>query len=89
MAYDFFLSYRRADQALAKQLVEALESRGATVWWDDKIAAGVDWRDAIVENLMEAHTLVILFSEECNRQVPSLKLSKSMWLDLASVPGQR
>ena len=29
------------------------------------------------------------FSEECNREVPSLKLSKSMWLDLASVPGQR
>ena len=77
MAYDFFLSYRRADQALAKQLVEALESRGATVWWDDKIAAGVDWRDAIVENLMEAHTLVILFSEECNN---SKQLKKELAL---------
>ena len=29
------------------------------------------------------------FSEEGNGEVPSLKLSKSMWLDLASVPGQR
>ena len=66
MAYDFFISYRRADQAIARQLVEALESRGASVWWDAKIEAGADWRDAIVDNLVDADTLIILFSEECN-----------------------
>ena len=66
MTYDYFISYRRADQALARQLVEALEAQGASVWWDAKIDAGVDWRDAIVDNLVAADTLIILFSEECN-----------------------
>lgn len=66
MAFDFFLSYRRADRPLAKALVEALERRGVSIWWDEKIEAGVDWRDAIVENLIESHVLIILFSEECN-----------------------
>jgi hypothetical protein len=36
------------------------------VWWDQKIEGGEDWRDAIVEGLTSAHTVVILFSEECN-----------------------
>ncbi len=66
MDYDIFLSYRRADQAIARDLVEALEARGVGVWWDQKIEAGVDWRDAIVENLIASDVLVILFSDECN-----------------------
>lgn len=66
MDYDIFLSYRRADQELARELVTALEARGVGVWWDQKIEAGCDWRDAIVENLISSDMLVILFSEECN-----------------------
>ena len=66
MDYDIFLSYRRADQELARALVEALEARGVGVWWDQKIDGGVDWRDAIVENLIASDMLVILFSDECN-----------------------
>lgn len=63
---DIFLSYRRSDQTLARALVEALQARGVDVWWDQKIEGGEDWRDAIVEGLTSAHTVVILFSEECN-----------------------
>ena len=66
MAYDFFLSYRRADQAIARLLVEALQRRGVNIWWDQMIEAGVDWRDAIVDNLVESQVLLILFSDECN-----------------------
>ena len=77
MGYDIFLSYRRADQALARSLVEALEARGVGVWWDQKIEAGTDWRDAIVENLINSDMLVILFSEECNA---SKQLKKEMAL---------
>ena len=77
MGYDIFLSYRRADQALARELVAALEARGVGVWWDQKIAAGVDWRDAIVENLMDSDMLVILFSEDCNQ---SKQLKKELAL---------
>lgn len=66
MNYDIFLSYRRTDQAVARELVEKLEQAGLNVWWDHKIEGGVDWRDAIVENLTNSTMLVILFSEECN-----------------------
>ena len=66
MQYDIFLSYRRSDQAIARDLVHELEARGVSVWWDQMIDGGVDWRDAIVEGLEGAASLVILFSEECN-----------------------
>jgi hypothetical protein len=64
--YDIFLSYRRADQVVARKVVEALEARGLRVWWDQKIEGGEDWRDAIVDNLTRSAVLVILFSEDCN-----------------------
>lgn len=66
MSNDVFLSYRRSDQMLAQSLVEALQKQGVKVWWDQMIEGGEDWRDAIVENLTTARSLVILFSEECN-----------------------
>lgn len=66
MQYDFFLSYRRTDQALARSLAGALEGRGARVWWDDRIEAGEDWREAIVTSLEASEALVILFSDACN-----------------------
>ncbi len=66
MGYDVFLSYRRSDQAIARALVTELEALGVSVWWDQMIAGGEDWRDAIVAGLEGAASLVILFSEECN-----------------------
>ena len=66
MTNDVFLSYRRTDQALAQSLVESLQRQGVRVWWDQMIEGGEDWREAIVENLTAARSLVILFSEECN-----------------------
>lgn len=66
MQHDFFLSYRRTDQALARQLVEALRARGGRVWWDEHIEGGEDWREVIVANLEVSQTLVILFSDACN-----------------------
>lgn len=66
MQYDFFLSYRRTDQALARSLAGALEGRGVRVWWDDRIEGGEDWREAIVTSLEASDALVILFSDACN-----------------------
>ena len=67
MTSDFFLSYRRSDRALAKRLVDAIVARGATIWWDEMIPGGVDWRDEIVEHLNSAQVMIILFSEDCNQ----------------------
>jgi len=66
LGYDIFLSYRRSDQPIARALVTELEARGVSVWWDQKIDAGEDWRDAIVDGLESSSSLVILFSDECN-----------------------
>ena len=66
MSYDIFISYRRSDQAIARALVADLEKQGLSVWWDQHIEGGDDWRDAIVAGLESATALVILFSEDCN-----------------------
>lgn len=66
MAHDVFLSYRRTDQDLARQLVNDMEAAGLSVWWDQRIEGGHDWRDAIAEGLSSSQALVILFSDACN-----------------------
>ncbi|MEM9572216.1 MAG: toll/interleukin-1 receptor domain-containing protein [Pseudomonadota bacterium] len=87
MTNDVFLSYRRTDQALAQNLVEALQREGVRVWWDQMIEGGEDWREAIVENLTAARSLVILFSEECNTSKQLKKeLSIADGLDKEVIP---
>ena len=63
---DIFLSYRRTDKEFVGRLVAVLEGLGPSVWWDDEIGGGEDWRDAIIENLASSRCLVIVFSEACN-----------------------
>lgn len=87
MAHDFFLSYRRTDQPLARALAAALMARGARVWWDDRIQPGEDWRDAIVSNLETSSALVILFSEACNSSKQLRKeLALADMMDKAVIP---
>lgn len=87
MAYDIFISYRRTDQSLARALVFALEARGISVWWDQKIEGGEDWRDTIVEGLSNSKALVILFSESCNQSKQLKKeLAVADTLDKVVVP---
>jgi hypothetical protein len=63
---DIFLSYRRTDKEFVGRLVAVVENLGPSVWWDDDIGGGEDWRDSIVENLAASRCLVIVFSEACN-----------------------
>lgn len=87
MAYDIFISYRRTDQSLARALVFALEARGISVWWDQKIEGGEDWRDIIVEGLTHSKALVILFSDSCNQSKQLKKeLAVADTLDKVVVP---
>ncbi len=87
MAHDIFISYRRTDQSLARALVFALEARGISVWWDQKIEGGEDWRDTIVEGLTNSKALVILFSDSCNQSKQLKKeLAVADMLDKVVVP---
>jgi len=61
---DIFLSYARADQERAKQIAEALEARGWSVWWDVSIVAGDRFRSKIAEQLHSAHCVVVLWSRQ-------------------------
>ncbi len=63
---DVFVSYRRTDKEFVERFVSALENQGPEVWWDADIGGGEDWRDSIVENLVDSDCLVIVFSESCN-----------------------
>jgi hypothetical protein len=66
MASDIFLSYSRADQQLANQFVKIASERGLSVWYDQMIEGGDDWRSKIVDAVSSAKALVILFSAHSN-----------------------
>lgn len=45
-------------------MVDALESHGLTVWWDQELAGGENWRARIETALSEAKTVIAVWSEE-------------------------
>jgi TIR domain len=59
---DIFISYKREEQAIARNLANALESEGWTVWWDPKLRAGEHFDDVIEKVLNEAKCVVVLWS---------------------------
>jgi hypothetical protein len=60
---DIFISYKREEQATARKLANALESKGWTVWWDPKLRAGEHFDDVIEKALNEAKCVVVMWSE--------------------------
>ena len=59
---DVFLSYAREDRERARQLAEALQDRGWSVWWDRKIVAGEKFDRTIEQQLEAASSVVVLWS---------------------------
>jgi len=60
---DIFLSYAREDAGPAKRLALALESRGWSVWWDQRIPHGQDFSAHIQQQLDDARCIVVLWSK--------------------------
>ena len=56
-----FLSYARADHALAEQVVRGLRRIGVEVWWDEDLP-GVDWRQELERELDSILALVVLWT---------------------------
>jgi hypothetical protein len=64
---DIFLSYSRADRAIAERLARELEEEGWTVWWDWQIRAG-DRFDSVMTGALEgARCVVVVWSESSAR----------------------
>ncbi len=73
MGFDIFLSYSRVDQAVADEFFKAASKRGLTLWYDQLLQGGEDWRDGIVKALSQSKVLVILFSDASNSSIQLIK----------------
>ena len=66
-----FISYARADQAVARRAALALQKGGFDVWWDADLPAHRAYSDVIEKHLEEAKAVVVLWS---------LSSTKSEWV---------
>lgn len=57
-----FLSYARADQAVARKLARALDEAGFSVWWDTLIEGGAAFAQTIEAALERCDAVVVLWS---------------------------
>ena len=59
---DIFLSYSRADQAIAHLFAQAFEREGFDVWWDVTLRSGEAYDEVTEAALREAKAVVVLWS---------------------------
>src|SRR5262249_34416785 len=60
---DIFISYSKADHALALKLSAFLEAEGWSVWWDKSLGAADLYRDEIMKQLAAARTVITIWTE--------------------------
>jgi serine/threonine-protein kinase len=60
---DLFVSYKAEDRARVAPLVQALETDGLSVWWDEHIGGGDEWRDTILRHLEAAKCVIVVWSK--------------------------
>ena len=61
---DVFVSYARANRALAEQLADGLAVGGLRVWWDRNLVAGSEFASVIEAQLLGAAVVVVLWSAD-------------------------
>jgi TIR domain len=59
---DIFISYKREDRELVRKLVRALQKRGFTVWWDNRLEWGDNWMRCIKRALDAAACTVVVWT---------------------------
>lgn len=60
---DVFISYKAEDRRRIQPLVQALEADGYSVWWDQNIGTGDEWRQTIERHLDEAKCVIVAWSK--------------------------
>jgi len=60
---DIFISYSKADHALALKLSAFLEAEGWSVWWDKSLGAADLYRDEIMKQLAAARAVITIWTE--------------------------
>jgi formylglycine-generating enzyme len=61
---DIFISYASADRSRVMPLVEELQKRGWSVWWDRTIRPGKTWDQVIEAALDESRCVIVLWSRD-------------------------
>jgi hypothetical protein len=59
---DIFISYSKADHALALKLSAFLEAEGWSVWWDKSLGAADLYRDEIMKQLAAARAVITIWT---------------------------
>ena len=59
---DIFLSYNEKDRPRVRQLAQALERAGWSVWWDRRVPAGLTWRNLLEQELQNMRCMLVLWS---------------------------
>jgi hypothetical protein len=59
---DIFISYSKADHALALKLSAFLEAEGWTVWWDRSLGVADLYRDEIMKQLAAARAVITIWT---------------------------
>lgn len=60
---DVFVSYKAEDRRRVAPLVAALEAEGLSVWWDEQIGGGDEWRRSIERELDTAKCVLVMWSK--------------------------
>jgi TolB-like protein len=60
---DVFISYKAEDRRRIQPLVQALQADGYSVWWDEHIGTGDEWRQTIEQQLDSARCVVVAWSK--------------------------
>jgi serine/threonine-protein kinase len=60
---DVFVSYKAEDRRRVQPLVQALQAEGYSVWWDEHIGTGDEWRGTIERELDAARCVVVVWSK--------------------------
>jgi len=60
---DVFISYKAEDRRRIQALVQALKADGYSVWWDQHIGTGDEWRQTIERQLDAARCVIVVWSK--------------------------
>lgn len=60
---DVFISYKVEDRRRVQPLVQALQADGYSVWWDEHIGTGDEWRQTIERELDGARCVIVIWSK--------------------------
>jgi len=60
---DVFVSYDHDDRDRVRPLVEAIEQRGLSVFWDRDIPPGSSWDDVLERSFDRARCVVVVWTE--------------------------